>query len=71
MLQGERRWNPLALVFLTLGPDHVLWQIGLFFSRLAVVTFGGAYAVLPCVLKLLAAAALWRWNRMHQPRSSR
>lgn len=37
---------PLAAVFLILGPQHVLWQIGLFFSRLAVVTFGGAYAVL-------------------------
>jgi chromate transporter len=37
---------PLALVYLALGPDHVMWQIGLFFSRLAVVTFGGAYAVL-------------------------
>ncbi len=37
---------PLAAVFALLGPDHVLWQIGLFFSKLAVVTFGGAYAVL-------------------------
>ncbi len=37
---------PMMLIFLTLGPDHVLWQIGSFFSRLAVVTFGGAYAVL-------------------------
>jgi chromate transporter len=37
---------PMALVFVTLGPDHVLWQIGSFFSQLAVVTFGGAYAVL-------------------------
>jgi chromate transporter len=37
---------PLALVFGLLGPTHVLWHIGLFFSRLAVVTFGGAYAVL-------------------------
>lgn len=37
---------PMALVFATLGPDHVLWQIGSFFSQLAVVTFGGAYAVL-------------------------
>lgn len=37
---------PLAAVFTLLGPDHVLWQIGLFFSKLAVVTFGGAYAVL-------------------------
>ncbi len=37
---------PMALVFVTLGPDHVLWRIGSFFSQLAVVTFGGAYAVL-------------------------
>ena len=37
---------PLAAVFLLLGPNHVLWDIGVFFSKLAVVTFGGAYAVL-------------------------
>ncbi|AXU19184.1 chromate transporter [Novosphingobium sp. THN1] len=37
---------PLALVLTTLGADHVLWKIGVFFSQLAVVTFGGAYAVL-------------------------
>jgi chromate transporter len=37
---------PLALVLATVGPDHVLWDIGLFFSQLAIVTFGGAYAVL-------------------------
>jgi len=37
---------PMLLVLLTLGPDHVLWDIGVFFSKLAVVTFGGAYAVL-------------------------
>lgn len=37
---------PMALIFAALGPDHVLWQIGGFFSKLAVVTFGGAYAVL-------------------------
>lgn len=37
---------PLALVLATLGRDHVLWDIGLFFSQLAIVTFGGAYAVL-------------------------
>ena len=40
-------WSlPLIAVFSVLGPDHVLWKIGLFFSKLAVVTFGGAYAVL-------------------------
>ncbi len=37
---------PLALVLVTLGDQHVLWKIGVFFSQLAVVTFGGAYAVL-------------------------
>lgn len=38
--------TPMAAVYVTLGPDHVLWQIGSFFSQLAIVTFGGAYAVL-------------------------
>jgi chromate transporter len=37
---------PMLLIALTLGQDHVLWKIGAFFSQLAVVTFGGAYAVL-------------------------
>jgi chromate transporter len=37
---------PMILVLLTLGRDSELWRIGVFFSQLAVVTFGGAYAVL-------------------------
>ena len=37
---------PMLLILITLGPDHVLFQIGAFFSKLAMVTFGGAYAVL-------------------------
>ena len=40
---GGRRCCWLAVL---LGPHHVLVTIGLFFSKLAVVTFGGAYAVL-------------------------
>jgi chromate transporter len=39
-------WAPVALVALTLGPNHVLVSIGMFFSKLAVVSFGGAYALL-------------------------
>ena len=39
-------WTPVALAALLLGGDHVLVAVGLFFSKLAVVTFGGAYAVL-------------------------
>ena len=37
---------PLGVLALALGGDNVFTQIGLFFSKLAVVTFGGAYAVL-------------------------
>jgi chromate transporter len=39
-------WAPVALVALAFGPSHVLTSIGLFFSKLAVVSFGGAYALL-------------------------
>src|SRR5665647_2739635 len=39
-------WTPVLVLVLVLGPHHVLVSIGLFFSKLAVVTFGGAYAVL-------------------------
>ena len=46
LLWGTIWAAPMALIALTLGQDHVLWQIGAFFSQLAVVTFGGAYAVL-------------------------
>ena len=37
---------PVVLILATLGPDHILFTIATFFSQLAVVTFGGAYAVL-------------------------
>lgn len=37
---------PMLLIAVTLGRSHVLWDIGAFFSQLAIVTFGGAYAVL-------------------------
>jgi chromate transporter len=39
-------WLPVGLAALALGPDHALVSIGLFFSKLAVVSFGGAYALL-------------------------
>lgn len=32
----------------------------------ALQALGWAYAVLPCLLKLLAAATLWRWSRRYQ-----
>jgi len=37
---------PLLLMWPTLGSDHVLVSEALFFSKVAVVTFGGAYSVL-------------------------
>jgi chromate transporter len=39
-------WLPVALAVLAFGPHHVLVSIGVFFSKLAVVSFGGAYALL-------------------------
>jgi len=39
-------WAPVGLAALVLGANHVLVAVSLFFSKLAVVTFGGAYAVL-------------------------
>ena len=39
-------WLPVAAAALVLGSSHVLVDIGLFFSKLAVVSFGGAYALL-------------------------
>jgi chromate transporter len=37
---------PVVAVFIALGPEHVLADVGLFFAKLAVVSFGGAYALL-------------------------
>ena len=42
-------WVPVLLTGAVLGWDHVLFRQGLFFSKAALVTFGGAYAVLPYV----------------------
>lgn len=41
--------GPVLGLGLTLGWHNVFTQIGLFFSKMAVVTFGGAYAVLAYV----------------------
>lgn len=42
-------FTPLLLLALWLGRDHMLITQGTFFSQVAVVTFGGAYAVLAYV----------------------
>ncbi|MBN8533352.1 MAG: chromate efflux transporter [Rhizobiales bacterium] len=39
-------WLPVLIALLALDPQHLLVEVGLFFSKLAVITFGGAYALL-------------------------
>ncbi len=47
LLCGAALWGlPLLLLLVCLGATHVYAQQALFFSKMAVVTFGGAYAVL-------------------------
>jgi chromate transporter len=40
---------PIALAGICLGTGHTIFREGIFFSKAALVTFGGAYAVLPYV----------------------
>jgi chromate transporter len=42
-------WAPVWLAGSCFGNNHVIVREGLFFSKAALVTFGGAYAVLPYV----------------------
>ncbi len=39
-------FGPMVVIWLTLGPTSVFFLEGTFFSKAAVVTFGGAYSVL-------------------------
>ncbi|WP_238193868.1 chromate efflux transporter [Methylobacterium tardum] len=40
---------PVAAILLAVGPDDVFSHVAVFFSKMAMVTFGGAYAVLSYV----------------------
>ncbi|PBB19293.1 chromate efflux transporter [Mesorhizobium sp. WSM4313] len=51
--------GPVALVALLAGPGSVWAQIGGFFSLMAVVTFGGAYAVLAYVAQAAVTSFGW------------
>ena len=53
--------GPLALLALTVGPADVFTQIAAFFGKMAVVTFGGAYAVLAYVAQ--EAVGHYGWLR--------
>src|SRR5947209_2033673 len=50
---------PVIAILLTLGIDNVFSEIALFFSKMAVVTFGGAYAVLAYVAQ--GAVEQYHW----------
>ena len=52
-------WAPVLLVVLTLGPDHILVALGTFFSKLAVVSFGGAYALLAYMAQEVVETRGW------------
>jgi chromate transporter len=52
-------WAPLLLVALTLGVGSTAWAMGMFFSQAALVTFGGAYAVLPYVAQRAVETHAW------------
>jgi chromate transporter len=49
--------GPLAALYVLDG--GLLWQLGLFFSKLAVVTFGGAYAVLAWMTQEVVQVRGW------------
>jgi chromate transporter len=60
LLVGLLVWGvPIAAVALLTGVDSVFTQQGLFFSGAAVVTFGGAYAVLAYVAQ--QAVSVYGW----------
>jgi chromate transporter len=47
LIAGLLIWlAPTVLLYVTLGPSNIFTQLALFFSFAAVITFGGAYAIL-------------------------
>jgi len=58
MLAGAALWAA-PLVLLALADQRFLTQVGLFFSKLAVVTFGGAYAVLSYMTQMVVQDFGW------------
>lgn len=50
---------PVLALWIVLGPDHVFTAIAIFFSKLAILTFGGAYAVLSYMTQEVVQARGW------------
>ena len=55
---------PVAALLIALGPASTFSQIALFFSKMAMVTFGGAYAVLAYVAQ--QAVEHYQWLKPQQ-----
>ena len=51
--------SPVCVLLATLGPNHIFSQIALFFGHMAIVTFGGAYAVLAYVAQQAVETYGW------------
>ena len=59
-LAGLMLWAiPMAAMIATWGWDHTLTQMGWFFTKAALLTFGGAYAVLPYVYQGAVSSFGW------------
>lgn len=57
---GALLWTaPMLALVGTLGWDHTLTQMSWFFTKAALLTFGGAYAVLPYVTQGAVASYGW------------
>ena len=55
---------PMGLLMQQLGWQHALTQMGWFFTKAALLTFGGAYAVLPYVYQ--GAVDYYQWLQPYQ-----
>ena len=51
--------GPLAALWLSVGPQHLLTRVAALFSTLATVTFGGAYAALAYLQQQAVSAQGW------------
>jgi chromate transporter len=51
--------GPVALLLILLGPENIFTRLSVFFSEVAVVSFGGAYAVLAYVAQQAVETYYW------------
>jgi chromate transporter len=59
LIGGIAWWAPVVLAAALLAPTHILVAIGTFFSKLAVVSFGGAYALLAYMAQQVVETNGW------------